>query len=360
MRGIAAFAGRVEPGFVDLTEPPQPAPGQVLCRTLELGVCGTDREILHSREPMSPPGCGFLVLGHECLAQVEAVGQGVREYRAGDLVLPLVRRAAVDAPHRPDMLAMGNYTERGIVLEHGFSTPYWLDEPRHLLPIAPAQRPFAILVEPLTCSEKSMSEITLLQRARFGEPYWQPSAPPRVLITGLGPIAFGALLGSLARGWPTTVYGRDDPTTFRAQMVVELGGEYLPAQQANFDPADVERDGYDLLLECTGDDELAVRAAAIVRARGAIAWLGSTRRPEPAAINVARMMRDSLLRNHLILGSVNAALRDFSASLANLTRFHEQMPNTLARLITSRVAQDEALWHYEHRHPQGIKTVVEF
>lgn len=359
MRGIAAFAGRVEPGFVDLAEPDAPADGEVLCRTLELGVCGTDREILHSAEPMTPREAEFLVLGHECLARVEAVGTGVSELRAGDLVLPLVRRAPLDAPFRADLLAMGQYTERGIVLEHGFSTRYWLDEPRHLLPISRAQREFAVLAEPLSCSEKAVNEILLLQRARFDAEYWT-SRPPRVLITGLGPIAFGALIGCLARGWPTTVYGRDEESTFRARMVVELGGEYLPAPRANFEPADVEAEGYDLLLECTGDDELAVRAAAIVAARGAIAWLGSTRRPKPVEINVARMMRDSLLRNHLILGCVNAAARDFSDALAHLEHFHRRKREVLARLITSRVSQDEALWHYEHRTPQGIKTVVEF
>lgn len=359
MRGIAAFAGRVEPGFVELAEPAAPAAGEVLCRTMQLGVCGTDREILHSAEPMSPAGVDFLVLGHECLARVEAVGPGVTERKPGDLVLPLVRRAPLEAPFRPDILAMGQYTERGIVREHGFSTRFWLDEPRHLLPIVPEQRPFAILAEPLSCSEKAVNEIVLLQRARFGDDYWT-TQPPRVLITGLGPIAFGALVGTLARGWPTTVYGRDEESTFRARMVVDLGGEYLPAPQANFTPTDVEADGFDLLLECTGDDELAVRVAAIVAARGAIAWLGSTRRPKPVAINVARMMRDSLLRNHLILGCVNAAARDFSDALAHLEHFHQRMPEVLARLVTSRVSQDEALWHYEHRTPQGIKTVVEF
>ena len=56
-------------------------PGEVLCRTLELGICGTDREILHSANPWTPPGEDFLVLGHECLARIEAVGSGVSRIR---------------------------------------------------------------------------------------------------------------------------------------------------------------------------------------------------------------------------------------------------------------------------------------
>ena len=39
---------------------------------------------------------------------------------------------------------------------------------------------------------------------------------------------------------------------------------------------------------------------------------------------------------------------------------HERLKKLLDRLITARVPPQDALWHYEHRQPQGIKTVVEF
>ncbi|HEX5104060.1 MAG TPA: hypothetical protein VFV87_09635, partial [Pirellulaceae bacterium] len=63
MRAIAAHVGSTEPRIVELAEPHQPGPGEVLCRTLELGICGTDREILHSANPWMPEGDDFLVLG---------------------------------------------------------------------------------------------------------------------------------------------------------------------------------------------------------------------------------------------------------------------------------------------------------
>ena len=53
--------------------PPAPAAGEALCRTLELGICGTDREILHSAAPWTPVGEAHLILGHECLARIEDV-----------------------------------------------------------------------------------------------------------------------------------------------------------------------------------------------------------------------------------------------------------------------------------------------
>src|SRR4051812_8874989 len=88
IRAIAAQTGSIQPSFVDAPEPRAPAAGEVLCRTLELGVCGTDREILKSAKPWTPLGEDRLILGHECLARIEAVGAGVNDYKPGDLVVP--------------------------------------------------------------------------------------------------------------------------------------------------------------------------------------------------------------------------------------------------------------------------------
>ena len=93
MRGVASFPKSSVPRFVELAEPAEPGERQVLCRTLELGICGTDRDILASAQPWIAPGAEFLVLGHECLARIEAVGPGVASLRPADLVVPLVRRA---------------------------------------------------------------------------------------------------------------------------------------------------------------------------------------------------------------------------------------------------------------------------
>jgi threonine dehydrogenase-like Zn-dependent dehydrogenase len=359
MRGIAAYQGSTAPRFVDVPEPAAPGPGQVLCRTLELGVCGTDREVLRSGQPWVPEGSDFLVLGHECLARVEAVGPGAVGVAAGDLVVPAVRRAHPHARHRVDLLTFGEFIERGIVFAHGFSAPYWLDEPRYLYPVRPELRPLAVLTEPLAVAEKAVHEALAVQQGRLGGDAWVDPAP-RVLVTGLGPIGFAAAAACLVRGWPTTVWGRDGDDTPRAQLAADLGAAYLPAAKADFGRIDAERQGYDLVLECTGSDAVMVDSARALASRGVMAWLGSTRQPRPQPLNVAQLMRDGLLRNHVHLGSVNAAPRDFLAALAHLDYLRETKAPELAALITARVPPAESLWHYEHRLPQGIKTVVDF
>lgn len=380
MQGIAAFRGSRVPRFVDVERPERAAPGMVLCRTLELGICGTDREILHSTQPLTPAGEEYLVLGHECLALVEECGADVTGVAAGDLVVPIVRRAKNPHPNphpqagegtrgtasrsepasiRVDMLSMGQYTERGIVAEHGFSTPWWLDKPEHLFPTTAALAPWAVLTEPFSVAEKGINEAVVLQQARLGEACWRATLP-RVLVTGMGPIGFAALAACRCRDWPVTVYGRDPVDSFRAGVVDLFGATYLPAEQTDFEATRAEEDGFDLVLECTGNDEVIVRSAAALAPRGVTVWLGSARTPRPAPHNVDRLVREGVLRNHLFVGSVNAAPRDFRAALADLEHLRREMPTALTSLITHRVAPDDCLWHYENRVPQGIKTVVDF
>jgi threonine dehydrogenase-like Zn-dependent dehydrogenase len=349
MFGIVAFPGTATPRLIEMAEPRGPAAGEVLCRTLELGVCGTDREILHSLKPHVPRGEEHLVLGHECLARIEAVGGGVAEFQAGDLVVPLVRRAndrnSWRARHRADLLPFGTFVERGIYEEHGFSPPLWLDRPEFLLRVEPALAPVAVFAEPLSVCEKAVNEALLLQRARAGDEMWRADAPPRVLVTGLGPIAFAAVLACLARAWPVTVVGRDAADSFRAQLGQQFGADYIPQHQADFAPPDIERDGYDLLLECTGSDNVLVAAAQAVRALGIVVWLGSTRVPEKKTLAVARLMRDGILRNQLHLGTVNSAVRDFRDALAHLAQLSTTHARELAALFTARVGLRETLRH---------------
>lgn len=361
MLAIAARPGSSTPLLVDVPAPPPPGPDQILCQTLELGVCGTDREILLSQHPAVPPGSSQLLLGHECLGRITAVGERVTQFRPGDLVVPVVRRALPEyvASYRVDMLAFGCFTERGIFHEDGFSAAWWLDHPQHVLSVPAALAPFAVLAEPLAVSEKAVNEALVVQQARLGPREWV-ERPPRVLVTGQGPIAFTALLAARVRGWPVTVTGRDAPETFRSLLATRFGATYRPLHDPCWVRPNVEADGFDLVLECTGSDEVMLQAAQLLASRGVMVWLGSTRLPEPQVRNVEQLMRDGILRNHLHLATVNSAPRDFVDALDHLGQLATTHPAELAALITSRVTPEEALWHYLHRLPQGIKTVVEY
>ena len=90
MEIIAARTAETAPVLLDVPEPASPARGEVLCETLQLGVCGTDREILETGTPHVPAGEDFLALGHECLGRVLEVGAEVEGFQPGAVYLPWV------------------------------------------------------------------------------------------------------------------------------------------------------------------------------------------------------------------------------------------------------------------------------
>jgi threonine dehydrogenase-like Zn-dependent dehydrogenase len=322
---------------------------------VELGICGTDRDILASARPLVPPGEPFLALGHECLARIESVGENVADFLPGDLVVPVVRRAIDRRAARPDLLPFGRYTERGIVHEHGFSSPRWTDRPEYLFRVPPEISEVAVFTEPLTVAEKAINEALAVQRGRLGDAAWT-SDDPRVLITGMGPIAFACLVACACRNWPVTLCGRDPEDAFRATLAREFGASYLADFPTQIQ--DVEREGYPLILECTGSDEVLMRVAPALASCGVMVWLGSSRRPQPRTHNLDLLMRNAVLRNHIHLGTVNAAPRDFVQAIEHLRQLQRERGRQLAALITDRVSPRDALWHYRHRRSQGIKTVV--
>ena len=63
---------------------PRPGAGELLVRPLEVGVCGTDREIAEGLFGIAPAGEERLILGHEVLGRVEERGHGFAARRPRD------------------------------------------------------------------------------------------------------------------------------------------------------------------------------------------------------------------------------------------------------------------------------------
>ena len=106
MKAVAVYPAKHAVKIVDIAEPRIAAPTQVKLRMLEVGVCGTDKDICAFAYGTPPAGSDRFVLGHESLAEVVETGPGVADLRAGDLVVSTVRLPCTDAdcvrlPRRP-------------------------------------------------------------------------------------------------------------------------------------------------------------------------------------------------------------------------------------------------------------------
>ena len=204
MRAITVSPGVAESARLDDVPEPPPSDGAVLARTLALGVCGTDREILSGVYGFAPPGEGRLVLGHESLGEVEIAPPGCGLTR-GDLVVGIVRRPDPEpclacAVGEWDMCRNGRYTERGIKERHGYGAERFRIEPEFAVKVDPSLGILGVLLEPASILAKAWDHTERIgHRARA----WQPRS---LLVTGAGPIGLLAALMGVQRGLDVHVY----------------------------------------------------------------------------------------------------------------------------------------------------------
>src|SRR5215212_1175921 len=138
-----------------LTEIPrdEPGPGEVLVRVRQVGICGTDRELIHGSFGMVPAGAASLVLGHEMLGEIAAAGPDVLDFAPGQLVTATVRRpdgCPARMAEQPDMCQWLDYTERGIAGLHGFMTESVVEDLRWVVAVPHDLADIGILIEPLS------------------------------------------------------------------------------------------------------------------------------------------------------------------------------------------------------------------
>src|SRR4051794_11811953 len=182
MRALVTTPGKARTTEVGEVPDVRPRAGEVLVRTLEVGVCGTDREISEGLFGVPPDGRDRLVLGHEFLGVVERDGHGLHR---GDLVTATVRRScghcAACAAGSPDACLTGDYLERGITRLDGFARELVAEVPEQLVPVPEGLGRLGVLAEPGSVCARAIRHT----RAVAGR---QPWPGRRALVVGTGAI----------------------------------------------------------------------------------------------------------------------------------------------------------------------------
>jgi threonine dehydrogenase-like Zn-dependent dehydrogenase len=338
-----ANSARVE----DIPLPPQ-SDGAVLVRTLALGVCGTDRDIVSGVYGWAPPGHERLVIGHESLGHVQEAPAG-SGFAPGDLVVGIVRRpdpvpCPACAVGEWDMCRNGRYTERGIKERNGFGADYFRIERDFLVKLDPSLGGEGVLVEPTSVVAKAWDHTERIgQRSRA----WKPQT---LLVTGAGPVGLLAAMIGAQRGLDVHVLDNRDSLEKRL-IVRELGGTF---HLGTLDELDHFKP--DVVMECTGAP-VVVRDLLGRTASGGIVCLVGVSAPGHAfSVDIGSVNRTMVLDNDTVFGTVNANRQHYQDAVAALERANKAW---LARLITRRVPAEQ--WTQAlAQEPDDIKVVVDF
>jgi threonine dehydrogenase-like Zn-dependent dehydrogenase len=325
-------------------------------RILEVGVCGTDREICEFKFGEAPAGSEFLVLGHEALGEVVEAGPA-SGFKRGDLVVPMVRMPCVDPTcaacrnDAQDYCLTDSFPERGIRRKHGFMTSLITERGKYLVPVPASLRATAVLVEPLTIIEKALLQYAATEGRK---PWAKPER--RALVLGAGPVG---LLGAMAlrvRGYETWVYARSPEDTPNAAVARMIGARYVSGQELPLRRLHEKLGQIDLVYESAGSVPAAFEVMESLGTNGVCILTGVPGVGQALQIDGGRLMRDIVLKNQVILGTVNASREAFQKAIADLELFMQRWPGAVSSILTGRYPL-EAYADLLLGRPPGIKNV---
>ena len=336
------------PGSARFEDVPDPdlRDGSVLVEAVAVGVCGTDVEIVEGKYGWAPHGKRRLVLGHESLGRVVDPGPA-GGLKSGDLVAGIVRRPdPVPCPNCAvgewDMCRNGRYTERGIKEIDGFMSERWRIEPDYAVKVDGSLGLLGVLLEPATVVTKAWEQLSAVGHRAF----WRPRT---VLVTGAGPIGLLAALLGRQRGLEVHVLDRAQSGP-KPDLVRDLGATYHTGTVPDL-PLEP-----DVVIECTGVGQLIADAIRKVASGGIVCLTGVGGGGGSAVDTTADVAATMVLKNNVILGTVNANKRHWYQAGQDLAQADRKW---LGRLIT-RCEPPESFARALTRQPDDIKVVIQF
>lgn len=369
MKAVAVFPSRRQVRLVEQAQPKVSSPTEVKVRVLEVGICGTDKEICSFLYGTPPPTADHLVIGHESLAEVVEIGPAVRRVTRGDLVVPMVRRPCARQTcvacrsDRQDFCFTGEFTERGIKHAHGFMTEFAVDDERYLNPVPRALQDVAILVEPLTIAEKALMQVWQVQQrlpwacpVRPGE---KPGYCHNAVVLGAGPVGLLGAMALLVGGFDTCVYSLEPATSPKASFVKAIGATYACSATESVEQLAERIGNIDLVYEATGASKISFDLMRVLGTNGVFVFTGVPGRKGPIELDADLIMRNLVLKNQVVYGTVNAGRDAFETAIRDLTDFMGRWPEAVRSLITGRYPieayQDVILGRRD-----GIKNTIRF
>jgi threonine dehydrogenase-like Zn-dependent dehydrogenase len=244
---------------------PSPGPGQVLARVRACGICGSDLHYARYAEMLQAASRAergilanasteqALVMGHEFVAEIADLGEGVSGWQAGDRVVSV-----------PTLIGTGGAGAHSI----GYSSRYPGAYGEYILMSAPL-----LLRVPKALPDRlaALTEPCAVALHAFREAKVQPGE--RVLVMGAGPIGLLTMLW-LKRGGVTVAIS--DPAAPRRELAARLGADLVvdPGSEEVSSALGETGGAPPVVVECVGVEGTLQQAMTLVARRGRVIVAG--------------------------------------------------------------------------------------
>jgi threonine dehydrogenase-like Zn-dependent dehydrogenase len=96
----------------------------------------------------------------------------------------------------------------------------------------------------------------------------------------------------------------------------------------------------------------------VLGTNGVFVFTGVPGRKAPVELETDVIMRNLVLRNQAVVGSVNASRADFEAAIRHLGTFEQRFPRALGALITGRFPVEAYAGQLLEAPADAIKNVI--
>jgi (R,R)-butanediol dehydrogenase / meso-butanediol dehydrogenase / diacetyl reductase len=333
--------GREDVRLEDIDPPGDPGAGEVVLQVLLCGVCGTDLEEVHHGPVAVPVGTQHplsgrmapLVLGHEVLGRVVAVGSDVTGIAVDDRVVPngLYSCESCESCHGGEPTRCTSLASIGLHLDGGMAeqikVPAWMCA---VVPPAVPDR-LAILAEPLAVCVRAMRRATI-----------RPT--DRIVTIGAGTI--GQCTTQLAlRETAQTAVVDTKPTRVAAM------------RRAAPDVAEADPQAHavaDCVFDCAGTDASLATALRMVAAGGRIVLVGAAEHASDFS-----PLRLALKEASIVTSLSHDLDQDLRPAIALLSERELDLEHVVTDVVSLADAALGVFGAGAHRGSASIKTVLD-
>ncbi|MBI5417560.1 alcohol dehydrogenase catalytic domain-containing protein [Candidatus Poribacteria bacterium] len=349
---------------------------EILIKTLETGICSTDRELREKSSPIIPQkGFDYLILGHEAIGKVEKIGSNITGLKIGDIVVPTVRRRCnvyncnFCDTIRSDMCPMGSYKERGILGLHGFMSEFFIEKKENLLKVPKNLKEKAVLIEPLSIGVKAIDKSFQIQKGRLysKEKITEKDIFRQALVIGVGSIGILTSLVLKTLGINLVCIDIDNVEGAKAKIIEKIGGQYINLNQytknkiVNIDKLrkNYNMENIDLIIDSSGSSLTSLQLINLLQNNGIYILLSLSSDKNPQPFNFNKILSNIMLKNQMILGCVNSNIKHFEKARKILKWFNKDKnySSVLDEIIT-KYNYSEWLKAFDAKSKDRIKVVL--
>jgi len=220
-----------------------------------------------------------------------------------------------------------------------------------------------VLVEPLTIAEKALLQVDDIQKrlpwACASTPGGQRPVCHQAVVLGAGPVGLLGAMALAARGFRVSIYSRERAPNPKAELADAIGARYFSAEDTSLEQLVSAVGNIDLVYEATGASAIAFQMIKALGINGIFVFTGVPGRKAAVEVDTDVLMRNLVLRNQVVFGTVNAGHDAFAAAIADLGVFVRKWPSAVGSLITGRHPA-EAYRELLVGPARGIKNVLSF